>query len=75
MHDAVPTVSPYREFAEAGGLMSYGGSIVEASRQAGVYTARILTGEKPAGQPVQQVTKFELLLDLKPQGYSELPCR
>ena len=62
---AMPTISPYREFAESGGLMSYGGSIAEASRLAGVYTGRILNGEAPADLPVQQVAKFEFVVNLK----------
>jgi ABC-type uncharacterized transport system substrate-binding protein len=61
----VPTISPYQEFAVAGGLMSYGGGIAEASRQAGVYTGRVLKGEKPADLPVQQAAKLELVLNQK----------
>ena len=57
---AVPTVFENREFAAAGGLMSYGADITDSYRLAGVYTGRILKGDKPADLPVQQTTKVEL---------------
>jgi len=61
----IPTIHQYREFALAGGLMSYGTDTSDLSRQVGVYTGRILKGEKPADMPVQQATKVELVLNLK----------
>jgi putative ABC transport system substrate-binding protein len=65
LRHALPALSLNREFAAAGGLLSYGPSIVDGHRLAGVYTARLLKGEKAAELPVQQSTKIELVINLK----------
>jgi putative tryptophan/tyrosine transport system substrate-binding protein len=62
---AVPTISQYREFAAAGGLMSYGASYTDALRLVGIYAGRILKGDKPADLPIMQSTRVELVLNLK----------
>jgi putative tryptophan/tyrosine transport system substrate-binding protein len=62
---AMPTIYPFSTMAEAGGLLSYGPNLAERDRQAGLYVGRILKGENPAELPVQQMSKFELVINLK----------
>jgi ABC-type uncharacterized transport system substrate-binding protein len=62
---AIPAMSHFREFATAGGLIGYGANFPSAYRQVGVYTGRILKGEKPADLPVQQASKIDFILNLK----------
>jgi putative tryptophan/tyrosine transport system substrate-binding protein len=65
LRHSVPAIFQYREFVSAGGLMSYGTSPTDSYHQMGVYTGRILKGEKPANLPVQQATKIELLINMR----------
>jgi putative ABC transport system substrate-binding protein len=62
---AIPAIGPLRAFADAGGLMSYGANIPDMSRYQGIYTGRVLRGDKPSDLPVMQPAKFELVINLK----------
>jgi putative ABC transport system substrate-binding protein len=69
LQNGIATIYQYRDFAQAGGVMSYGGSLDDAIGVVGLYTARILKGEKPSELPVQQATKAQLVVNLKSAKY------
>jgi putative ABC transport system substrate-binding protein len=61
----MPAIYAFREFAAAGGLISYGANLVDEWRKTGIYVGRIVKGEKPTDLPIQEPTKFELVINLK----------
>jgi putative ABC transport system substrate-binding protein len=65
LQHSIPAIYQFRPFAASGGLIGYGGSLVDSYRLVGVYAGRVLKGEKPADLPVQQATEIELIINLK----------